>query len=532
MIQIYTDGTLAYDSRLEAYDLLGLLTTRGLNKGGSAEIVMPPQHPAYSSFVSFKTIVEIYRDKTLIFRGRPLYPTDDFFNRRTITCEGELCFLRDAVARPYDYQDSPANVFAAVIGVYNEQVEPAKRFVVGTVTVTDSNDYIRIYTETAEQISDTVDKLVERCGGYIVFTTNESGERVINWYASMEYRSTQTIEFGENLLDFARSANTDIATRIIPYGAKNEETGQRLTIESVNGGLDYVEDAEAVALRGVIAIPVYWDDVTVAANLKTKALQYLASSKLIVTTLVLSALDLAVAGLSFDRLREGDNIRVVSKPHGVDDWMLLEEVTEDHLNASASTVSLGKSYSTLTGSDVAGDRGNKSDLQRTEQSIRADYVRDVSAAVQDATATLSSLIQQTSEMIQSTVSETYATQAEMQSAISTQFTQLADSFNFQFTQLRAVVDDNDVEARTQFQEIQKYIRFENGNIILGESGNEITLRIENDRISFLNGGVEVAYFSNRKLFVNDGEYINSLKLGKFAFIPRANGNLSFKKVVD
>ena len=48
----------------------------------------------------------------------------------------------------------------------------------------------------------------------------------------------------------------------------------------------------------------------------------------------------------------------------------------------------------------------------------------------------------------------------------------------------------------------------------------------------MQGGIEVAYFSNRKLYVTDGEYINSLKVGKYAFFPSDNGNLSFKKVVQ
>lgn len=532
MIQIYTDGVLAYDSRLEEYDLLGLQITTGVNKGGSASIVMPPQHPAYDSYHSFKTIVEIYRDNVLLFRGRPLYPTDDFWNRRTITCEGERCFLRDAVSRPHEYQDTPANVFTDVINEYNTQVDEAKRFVVGTITVTDPNDYIRLFMENAEQLSDTVDKLVERCGGVIVFTTNSADQRVINWYASSDYQSNQTIEFGENLLDFNRSANTDLATRIIPYGAEDEETGERITIKSVNDGVDFVEDAEAIALRGIITKPIFWDDVTEPANLKTKALQYLAGSKMVVTALKLSAVDLAATGQNFNNFRAGDNAHVISKPHGVDDWLLLEELTEDLLDPSASTVTLGKNYASLTGADVAGDRETKSDLQRTERSVRADYTRDVAAAVSDATASLMSLIQQTEEAITSMVSETYATNDELQSLISTQITQLSDSVTINFEQLQAIVDENDAEARTQFQTWRQYIRFENGNIILGEEGNEITLRIENDRISFLGDGVEVAYFSNKKLYVTDGEYLNSLKLGKFAFIPRDNGNLSFKKVVD
>ena len=42
MIQILADGVLVSDSRQEEYDLQGLRITRALNKGGTAEIVMPP----------------------------------------------------------------------------------------------------------------------------------------------------------------------------------------------------------------------------------------------------------------------------------------------------------------------------------------------------------------------------------------------------------------------------------------------------------------------------------------------------------
>lgn len=71
-----------------------------------------------------------------------------------------------------------------------------------------------------------------------------------------------------------------------------------------------------------------------------------------------------------------------------------------------------------------------------------------------------------------------------------------------------------------------------GDILLGETGSSITLRIENDRIVFKESGVDSAYWQNRKFYAVDGEFINSLKLGKFAFIPRVTGNLSFTKVVD
>ena len=533
MIQVYADDLLVYDSRLEDYSLLELTVTAGLNKGGTATLVMPQHHPAYNSFTSYRTVVTVYRAGLLLFRGRALYPDDDFYNRRTITCEGERCFLRDGVIRPYIYQDGPEAIFRSVIELYNAQVGAFKRFVVGTVTVTDPNNYIRLESETAEQFSDVIDKLVERCGGYIVFTTNQEGQRVINWYEELTYQSRQVIEFGENLLDFARSSsNADLATVIIPYGAVDDTTGARLDITSVNNGLDFIQDYDAVNLRDVIAKPVYWDDITEPANLLAKAQQYLATSKLMITALELTAVDLSDMDKSIDTFQVGDYIQVRSLPHGVNESFQLTERTYDLLNPANGKVLLGKNIATLTGADAAGDKQSATNLQRVEQNVRANYTVDNAAAIEELRQTMTSLIQQTSEEIRLEVSEQYATNGDLTSQIETTLTQLADAFEFEFTTLQATVDANDAEARTQFETIQKYIRFENGDIILGEAGNELTLRIENDRISFLDAGAEVAYLSNQRLYVTDAHFLHSLRVGAFAWVPRANGNLSLMKVVE
>lgn len=531
MIQVYADGALVYDSRLEDYALLELKVTAGVDIAGTATITMPQHHPAYNSFTSYRTVVTIYRDGLLLFRGRALYPSDDFYNRRTITCEGERGFLRDAVIRPYLYQDGPAAIFADLIALYNAQVDEFKRFTVGTVTAVDPNNYVRMESEDAQLASEVLDKLIERVGGYIVFTTNDAGERVINWYEDLGYRSSQVIEFGENLLDFARSSsNPEMATVIVPYGAKDETTGQRLTIESVNDGLDFLQDYDAVALRGVIAAPVYWDDITLPENLLAKAQQYLASSKLMITSLQLSAVDLSYMDKAIDTFRVGDTIRVRSKPHGVDDDFQLTTRTYDLMDPAKDKVTLGKSIATLSGADAAGDARSASNLQRVEQNIKAGFTIDNAAAIEEVRQTMTSLIQQTSEEIKLEVSEQYATNDEVTRSIETSMTQLSDSFEFLFSTLTATVDENDAEARTQFETIQKYIRFEDGDIVLGEAGNELVLRIENDRISFLDDGAEVAYLSNKRLYVTDGHFLQSLRVGAFAWVPRANGNLSLMKV--
>lgn len=114
--------------------------------------------------------------------------------------------------------------------------------------------------------------------------------------------------------------------------------------------------------------------------------------------------------------------------------------------------------------------------------------------------------------------------------VSTKFTQTTDSFDFRFnniTDLVNVVSDTENE---HYEELIKYIRFVNGVIILGEEGNELTAELSNSRLSFKQNGNEVAYISNKKLYITDTEVLNNIIIGNFAFIPRGNGSLSFRKV--
>lgn len=527
------DGALAYDSRLDSLDLLGLKVTNGLNKGGTAEILMPAGHPSYTKFTSYKTIVEIFRDGRRLFRGRALYPADDVYNNRTVVCEGELCFLQDATARPYIYQDRPDVIFSDLIAIYNAQVETAKQFRVGSITVTDPNDYIRLESEEAEQVLDTVNKLLERCGGYLVFTDATDGAREINWLASLEYRSEQVIEFGENLLDFSRTgANTSLITAVIPYGAKDESTGKRITIESVNDGKDYIQDDDAVALRGRITVPVVWDDVTDPANLLAKARKYLEDHMVVVTSLSLTALDLSYVDKSIDSYQVGDNIRVLSKPHGVDEYFLLTERTEDLLDPANSQITLGKSHSTLTDAGVAGDKRVQSEVQKTSQRVTADYTANIAKAVEASERTMASLIAQTSEAIMLEVSQTYTSNDKLTEAVSTQMTQLEDRFLFEFEKLRVTVDENDAEAREHFTEIYNYISFEDGNIRLGGSDSPITLTIEKDLIAFKKNGETFGWWDG--VDFHTGNIVVAVneraQFGDFAFVPRSDGSLSFLKV--
>jgi hypothetical protein len=119
------------------------------------------------------------------------------------------------------------------------------------------------------------------------------------------------------------------------------------------------------------------------------------------------------------------------------------------------------------------------------------------------------------------------TQAQANAAsieiINGQITQLlADNneFKLNFITTKTLTDG----FTESFQEITDYIRFVGGNIELGKGDNLYTLKIENDRINIYYNGQSISNWQQDKFTVSQ------LNLGNFAFIPRQNGSLGFRKV--
>ena len=74
-----------------------------------------------------------------------------------------------------------------------------------------------------------------------------------------------------------------------------------------------------------------------------------------------------------------------------------------------------------------------------------------------------------------------------------------------------------------------YIHFGDGYITFGKTGNDITLKLENEQVAFYSGEKRIAYFSNNSFEIEnitDGK----IRFQNFGFIPRKSGNLSFTKL--
>lgn len=534
MYRVYCDGLPIYNDKLEGLKIFSPSLDLELNKTGSFSFTLYPDHPYYGSIQKLKSIITVYQEDYLLFRGRVLDDEIGFYNKREVTCEGELAFLLDSIKRPYDFTGSVAEYLALLLESHNAQVDETKRFTLGNVTVTDPNDYIVRsnidYTDTWKEMND---KLLTLLGGFLS-VRHADGVAYLDYLADFALLSPQKIEFGKNLLDQKRIIKgADVATVVIPLGAKlkdaeGKDTDKRLTIETVNGGADFIEDASAISQYGTIVKTVIFDDVTIAENLKAKGQAYLSSLVKLPESIELTAADLATVSTAFSSFHLGTYVDVVSKPHGLNQKFLVRKLSIHLLDPAANKLTLGGVFEGL-----AASLKGLTDTQGKIINEISESVRKASEAVYNVEQNLESSIRQSEENIKATVAESYYLKDDtdaLVSSVSTTIEQTKESVEIQFTQFNADLEAVANGADAEFEEIRKYIRFVDGSILLGQVGNELELKISNDRISFLQDDTEVAYFSDNKLYVTDGHFINALQIGDFAFIPRANGNLSFKRL--
>jgi len=115
MLKIYADQWLLHDDRLQDLRVLSPKLALEVNKTGSLEFSIYPDHPYYTKIAKFKTIITVYQDDLLVFRGRVLNEEKGFYNEKQVACEGQLAFLLDSIQRPYDFTGSVKDYFTQLV---------------------------------------------------------------------------------------------------------------------------------------------------------------------------------------------------------------------------------------------------------------------------------------------------------------------------------------------------------------------------------------------------------------------------------
>lgn len=512
---------------------------QGINSIDSFSFSVLSNNIGFNMLREFKTLINVYNEKRGIyeFEGRVLTCNPSMSDKglisKSIVCESVLGYLQD-VEQEYVYEQNwtGLELLTHLLNYHNANCEEEKHFYPGNV-FTDENIYVGIQRETTWKC--ITEKIINKIGGEIQ-VRKEDGKRYIDIVEERGTTKVTSIELRKNMKSITKSSDpSSYITRLVPLGAKltNEEgneTEDRIDITSVNDGLDYIDDVIAIEKFGIIKKYQTWDDVHEPSILKTKAENFMSENNKVLQKFSISYVDLALLGIDIDYIDVANYYPVKNELLGIDDKLRVITKTIDIINQTSTSVEIGDNFKTL--SDLEIEKENKLNQSiNTIEKIESNYVTN--QGISNVSNELYSYIDQTSSQIQSSISQTYTSKSEFeqyQESVSTQFTQQSDSFQMTFTDIIQRITNVDGTVNSNYQELVKYIRFKDGTITLGEVNNPLTLTLSNNRMSFLQNGVEVAYISDNKLYIYDGEFLNSLKIGRWVFIPRTNGNLSFMYV--
>ena len=169
------------------------------------------------------------------------------------------------------------------------------------------------------------------------------------------------------------------------------------------------------------------------------------------------------------------------------------------------------------------------------EALRLYVEGEVSAAKDEALDAVGDAVSQitlTADAIRSEVSRDYATAGalgQLHETLSTLAEQTENNFTWAVSKVTEIEQDLSAGQEAtdeQIALIKAYMTFGEDGLIIGKSGNPITIRVINDRVAFYMNTTQVAYLSNNKLYVTQAEILTRLQIGKFAYEPQANGNLS------
>ena len=329
---------------------------QGINTINSFTFTIYPNNEGYNLIKPLSTLVKVLNTKTnkYEFIGRVLSPTHSMSSNglvsKSYVCESELAYLLDTYQSYEEIHNATVRGYLErLIQVHNDNTDSNKQFTVGNVNVIDSNDSLYRYVAYDSTKKNIDDDLIGKLGGELQIRY-ENDIRYLDYLQEIGKVCTTEIRLAKNLQDIEQNIDVNgYCNRLVVLGAKlkttddegNEvDTENRLTIESVNGGIRYIDDEESISKLGIIQGQVIYDDVTDAKNLFAKGQKYLLNQRLIISNKV-NALDLSLIGIDIDSFEVGNYYPLIHEILNINDTVRIVEKSISIDSPHTSTITLG-----------------------------------------------------------------------------------------------------------------------------------------------------------------------------------------------
>lgn len=315
--RIYIDDTLVHRSDIpdENYQLVGITLDVEMGKSPSLKFTIPPSHPKKNLLKNFLSRFTVKEDDVVLAEGRLFDSRQDIYNQVEWQAEGSLSYLSDSYVPNVKVEETIKALFTRYVNEHNSRVEDYKKFTVGKITIDNADtEKVKVDNDGYRYTADAIQNdLIDSYGGYLR-TRYENGVRYLDYLKDYGHKTTQTIEYKKNLIDFALEVNPeDVFTYLIPTGDSN------LKINNVNNGKDYIEVAGAKAKWGNKYLLKSFSGISDASTLLKEANQYIKNHyEELPESLEITAIDLRLLGVDVESIHVGDVVRVTSTPNGVD----------------------------------------------------------------------------------------------------------------------------------------------------------------------------------------------------------------------
>lgn len=491
--------------------------------------------PAYDLSVELIPRIKVYEDGNLYWTGRILKSTPNINAEKEVYVEDFLGVLCDSIYRPFEFYGSPAQFLQDIVAVHNEQVSEGQQIYsvvcdITNVNITRSSEGYNTCWQIIKQ------KLLDMIGGYMWIEYDSQERPILHYSLSARNVSTQKISFGKNLLKYRVEFNFDgFYTALVPLGAKDNETKQYVTIESVNDGKDYLIDETNAAIYGIIYAPATettWKDVHEPSILLTRAQSWLQNKAArLIKQIDLEAQDLSGLNVDLRAFHWLDSVPVEASE--IDDTFIIKNLSRPLNKPLQIAISMGDSFTSLTG---AGISQQSATIQRIEK-IEADYVmnEDVSGIVDPKLDALESemltemtSIRQDVNSIISTALSNYVASGDFeqfQQEIVSQISQLPNSITATVSETisQSIKDNNTGYVNNKINEIYAFIRLISTGVVIGSNSQDnpslVKMKLTGNTLYFFTGDEEnvsetncLAYFSSDQLVVNNSR-IQVLSVG-------------------
>lgn len=552
MYQVFFNSYPIYDPRDDTLLIREPGIHLAVGEAGEMTFTIDNDHPYADKLTRLKGVLELRADGLPILKARIKKDTRDFYLSREIEAEGLLACLNDSIIPPFNFPDDfledagyqtaaeSGNVvqffLAWLLDQHNSQVGAAQQIQLGTVTVADPNNYISRASSDYLATMETVrKKLVDLMGGYLL--ADYSGNTtVLHYYTDLPLTNTQVVEYGENLLDLVSELDAaDTCTAILPLGQDGLTIAELPDGELApgivkEGRIIYSVDAEA-ACGGRITRVVKWDDVTLATNLQSRAIARLTGEGIMTSqTITVKAADLGgTEGVS--RFVVGRHVRLQSSPHGFGVTFPLVELEPNIFDPGDTNITMGSTVKAA--SDIA--HGNQSAAQEELDRQKIELGRQESSITelaQSVTSQITAAIQ-TCESIIFSALESYVETSnfeEYKETVSAQLAILSDEISINLTKTTEHIEQVNGDLQNKYDSITKYFRFTEDGLYIGESGNEVLLRLDNDIVQFLRSNVPELYMDADGVHAEE-LHANTIRVGSYALQAEADGRITLRKAV-